>query len=576
MVKIKVFVELMLTIITSFGLSKIIVYGSGYVSDMVNNISLNNIYLKGDDIRVLCMVVAGGFLLAFLKGIFAGRFSVSIVYRMKEKAVAGLLGDFGGIYSANTNGSLVNRLNTDVNLIEQYLNTSFPKIIGFFFTIIIVGWSFLDMNKLLIAEVGVCCFFILLISLYTSRRMAELAAGRSVRTDRLLSIADDFLNGIVIGRSYNLYPVMENKIISAADEVLNNEFKRNRISSYSWLLQTISEWFPMFCLIGIIFFQSAGNMLQTGDVTYLVLIMNRMFKPFSEFPELMNETSEIMISLKRLKEITDYGDGGNGKKCVADAGSPINRGPVIEFRNIKFSYKSGEKMFPVLKDLSFSIERGEEIAIVGPSGSGKSTIFKILCGFMKQDCGEYRLFGKTSGEYTAAELRKLFTVVTQDALLFNGSIYENIAFGKEGASLEEVKEVCRLANIDSEIEAKPKGYYTMLGDGGRGLSGGEKQRIALARALLKDAPVILLDEPTAALDVITERAVRQTLNAIKGSRTIIMIAHRLSTVRCADKILVMDDGRLVEQGTDSELTKKEGLYRKLKMAGEEKHNGHID
>lgn len=573
MKKCKRFVELLLTIITSFGLSKVIVYGRSYVSNMVNNISLSHTYLNKDDIRILCIVVVSGFLLAFFKGIFSGKFAINSIYGMKEKAVSSLLRATSEVYSENTNGTFVNKLNTDINLIEQYLSTSFPKIITSFFTIIIVGKSFYDMNKLLIIEVGVCCLVILGISIYTSKKIAKLAVGRSVRTDRLLSIADDFLNGIVIGRSYNLYPVMEKRIITAADDVLINEFKRTKISSYSWLLQTISEWFPMFCLIGIIFLQSAENVLQIGDVTYLVLIMNRIFKPFSELPALMNETSEVIVSLKRINEIIDCDEE---RSCVDNNSCPLHDGSVIEFKNIQFSYKSNKKEFPIIKDLSFRINQGEEIAIVGPSGSGKSTIFKIFCRFMDQDYGEYNLFGRSAKEYSVAELRKLFTIVTQDTFLFHGSIYENIAFGKEDASLEEVKAVCKLANINSEIEAKPEGYDTILGDGGKGLSGGQKQRIALARALLKDAPIILLDEPTAALDVLTEKSIRQTLNALKGTKTIIMIAHRLSTVKSADKILVMDDGKLVEQGTDSELTQKQGLYYKLKMAGEEKHHECID
>lgn len=573
MKKCKRFVELLLTIITSFGLSKVIVYGRSYVSNMVNDISLSHTYLNKDDIRILCIVVVSGFLLAFFKGIFSGKFAINSIYGMKEKAVSSLLRATSEVYSENTNGTFVNKLNTDINLIEQYLSTSFPKIITSFFTIIIVGKSFYDMNKLLIIEVGVCCLVILGISIYTSKKIAKLAVGRSVRTDRLLSIADDFLNGIVIGRSYNLYPVMEKRIITAADDVLINEFKRTKISSYSWLLQTISEWFPMFCLIGIIFLQSAENVLQIGDVTYLVLIMNRIFKPFSELPALMNETSEVIVSLKRINEIIDCDEE---RSCVDNNSCPLHDGSVIEFKNIQFSYKSNKKEFPIIKDLSFRINQGEEIAIVGPSGSGKSTIFKIFCRFMDQDYGEYNLFGRSAKEYSVAELRKLFTIVTQDTFLFHGSIYENIAFGKEDASLEEVKAVCKLANINSEIEAKPEGYDTILGDGGKGLSGGQKQRIALARALLKDAPIILLDEPTAALDVLTEKSIRQTLNALKGTKTIIMIAHRLSTVKSADKILVMDDGKLVEQGTDSELTQKQGLYYKLKMAGEEKHHECID
>lgn len=562
MMKPKVLLYLILTLLITYGLLEILVYGNSYISDMVNAISLGKTDIKFYDIKILCALVIMGFLFAFFKSFCSSRFSMGIVCNIKEQTANNLLDAKAKMFFEDSTGSFINKLNSDINLIEQYLTESFPKILSSLIVIIIVGKSFYEINKMLIIEVGICCILILGISFYTSKKLSDLAIGRKQRTDILLNIADDFLRGILIGRSYNLYPVMKKKIDTAADEVLHNEYHRTKISSYSWLLQTISEWLPMFCLIGIIFIQSAENVFQLGDITYLILMMNRMFKPFSELPGLMNETAEITVSFRRVFEIIN---------CEKEDAKDIQIFPIhrndyaIEFENVVFSYIKNYDAVPILNGLNFKIKQGEEVAIVGASGGGKSTIFKILCGFIEHDTGNYKLFGKSSEQYSSKEIRKHFSIVSQDTFLFPGTIYENILYGNEAADADDILRVCKLANIHEDIEKKPDGYNTMLGENGKGLSGGEKQRISLARALLKNAPIILLDEPTSALDVMTERLIRQTLNLIKGSKTIIMIAHRLSTVKQADRILVISNGQLVESGTDDELMHQKGLYYHLKM-----------
>lgn len=575
MKKLKSLLYLIFTLLFTYGLSEILVYGSSYISDMVDAVSTGKTDIKFNDIKILCMLVMTGFLFAFFKGFCSGRFSAGIICNIKEQTVDSLLNAKTKIFFEGSTGSFINKLNSDINLIEQYLAESFPKILSSLIVIIIVGRSFYKMNKMLIIEVGVCCVFILGISFYTSKKLSDLAVGRKQRTDSLLNIADDFLRGIIIGRSYNLYPVMKKKIDTAADEVLRNEYHRTKISSYSWLLQTISEWLPVLCLIGIVFIQSADHVFQPGDITYMILMMNRLFKPFSELPELMNRTAEIIVSFQRVFEIMNCEKeddrsplrGLNATERQNSLCGPVHETDyAVEFENVTFSYIKNGDAVPILKGLNFRIKQGEEAAIVGSSGGGKSTVFKILCGFAEHDKGNYKLFGKSSEQYSAKEIRKQFAVVSQDTFLFPGTIYENIAYGNETAGADEIVRVCKLANIHEDIEQKPDGYNTMIGENGKGLSGGEKQRISLARALLKNAPVILLDEPTSALDVMTEQSIRQTLNLIKGSKTIIMIAHRLSTVEQADRILVISGGQLAESGTDDELMHQKGLYYHLKMA----------
>lgn len=563
MKKIKIFVYLLITLLMTYGLSEILVYGSSYISSMVDKISLKEKNINFYDIKLLFLLVVMGFLFAFLKGFYSRKFSLCIVCSIKEQTVKSLLNAKAKIFLEDSTGSLINKVISDINYMEQYLSESFPKILSSFIIIIIVGKAFYKINKILILEVGICCILILGISFYTSKKLSDLAVGRKQRTDILLNIADDFLRGIIVGRSYNLYPIMKKKIDNAADEVLLNEYIRTKISSYSWLLQTISEWLPMFCLIGIIFMQSAENVFQAGDITYLILMMNRMFKPFSELPGLMNETAEIKISFQRIFEIINCEKEKNEDIQI---NSEIKNKNAVEFKNVIFSYKKNSDSIPILNNLSFKIMQGEEIAIVGPSGSGKSTIFKILCGFVEHDNGKYNLFDKSSDLQSLNEIRRQYAIVSQDTFLFPGTIYENIAYGNKDADMEEVIRVCKLANIHEDIEKMQNGYNTILGENGKGLSGGEKQRMSLARALLKDAPIILLDEPTSALDTITEKAIRQTLNLIKGYKTIIMIAHRLSTVEQADRIFVLSEGRLAESGTEGELIGQKGLYYHLKMA----------
>jgi ATP-binding cassette subfamily B protein len=235
----------------------------------------------------------------------------------------------------------------------------------------------------------------------------------------------------------------------------------------------------------------------------------------------------------------------------------------VEFRNVHFRYPARPEV-EVLKGISFGISPGEKVALVGPSGAGKSTIIALLLRFYEPSLGEIRVDGQSAPRYPLDWLRSQMSIVPQEALLFGGTIFENIAYGRPGASEAQIIEAARFAHAHEFITALPEGYQTLVGERGVKLSGGQRQRVAIARAILKDPAILILDEATSSLDSESERLVQLALDHLMQNRTTVMIAHRLATVRRADRILVIQDGRLAESGTHTELNQQEnGLYRRL-------------
>ncbi len=329
--------------------------------------------------------------------------------------------------------------------------------------------------------------------------------------------------------------------------------------------------FIVFALFGciVVVLWSGATMLQSGRISTGQMTRFAMYTFFiagaiGQFAELYSQIQKAVGATHRVRELLQEQPEFTVPTAVAETSVPHEalRGEV-EFRDVHFRYASRPEA-EVLKGISFSVKRGEKIALVGPSGAGKSTIISLLLRFYDPKPGEILMDGRPAMGYPLAWLRNQMSIVPQEALLFGGTIYENIAYGRPGATEAEVMEAARQAHAHEFIAPFPEGYQTLVGERGVKLSGGQRQRVAIARAILKDPAILILDEATSSLDSESERLVQLALDKLMENRTTFMIAHRLATVRRADRILVIQDGKLVESGTHAELNQQDnGLYRRL-------------
>ena len=303
--------------------------------------------------------------------------------------------------------------------------------------------------------------------------------------------------------------------------------------------------------------ESSLFFITLGGVTQFVLYSRKFAGPINEFANILHEFQSAFSAADRVFKIIDEAPE------TLDVGDAIELKEVsgdVKFSNVYFGY-TPEKT--ILKDVTINAEKGKTVAIVGPTGAGKTTIINLLMRFYDVTDGSVQVDGLRIENVKREDLRKAYTMVLQDTWLFNGTVAENIAYGKEGATLEEVVEVAKSAKIHNFIEHLPQGYQTVLSDDGVNISKGQKQLITIARAMLSDAPMLILDEATSNVDSRTEIQIQEALAHLMSGRTCFVIAHRLSTIKNADMIIVLQDGKISEQGNHVELLKKGGFYSKL-------------
>ena len=315
----------------------------------------------------------------------------------------------------------------------------------------------------------------------------------------------------------------------------------------------------MILRLGIATVALVGSVLLVGGTLgvptffMFLLVASRLYEPLEGALQNLAAVISTNTNIERMNEILDH-------PVQTGAYKVGNRGCDIEFKNVAFSYNSGEK---VLRDVSFTAKQGEVTALVGPSGGGKTTVSRLAARFWDIDSGTITIGGADVSKVDPETLLSLYSIVFQDVTLFNNTIMENIRIGKKDAADEEVIAAAKLANCDEFTEKLPAGYNSMIGENGCELSGGERQRISIARAFLKNAPVILLDEATASLDVENETLIQTALSRLIKDKTVLVIAHRMRTVSGADKIVVLADGVVKEQGTPAELMEKRGIFRRM-------------
>lgn len=463
-------------------------------------------------------------------------------------------------FNRNKVGELTSRISTDITLIQETLSVTLTEFFRQILTVIIciVALAFISI-KLSLIMLGIIPV-IALIAVFWGRYIRKLSKTQQDRLAESNQVVEETLTGIVNVKAF-------------ANEFFETLRYRNltgearRLAIKNSLSRGIFIAVIMFCMFGGITFViwKGTDMVQTGELKlsdFFSFIFYTIFIgiSFASIPELFSGIQKTVGGTEKLMDLIDLDT--EKVNTTSEKGKNHDLKGKIEFRNIEFAYPTRSDV-QVLKNVSFNVEPGQQLALVGSSGSGKSTIVSLVLQFYTPNSGQILIDGKPASEYDLTYLRNHMALVPQEVMLFSGTIKENIAYGKPNASMEEIREAARQANALDFIESFPEKFDTLVGDRGIQLSGGQKQRVAIARAVLKDPVILLLDEATSSLDSQSERVVQDALDKLMEGRTTIVVAHRLSTIRNVDKILVFDHGEIVENGSHGELVNQQGKYNKL-------------
>lgn len=452
-------------------------------------------------------------------------------------------------------GDLVSRLNNDIDKIAALPKNIHelvqqPVIFLFGFT-----YMFLLSWKLLLAT----CILIPISAILYDKVVKPMQAHSRKEMEHLAranAITQDAICGIYIIKAFNLQKLLSEKYQRIAEDVRQEGLAIDKRSAIEFAVFLMLRYIPQ--LVAPLY---GGYLAFTGEITVGALIASNyliwmVFIPVETALGWIRQLREVAPAVERVFEILDQPvENGHHRNFQIEPNAP-----VITFDSVNFQYNDTTK---ILQDFNLRLPRGKVVALVGSSGCGKSTVLKLLCGFYRPQSGKISIGGSDIFQTDLREARKQVSLVSQDTYLFPTTIAENISYGRFGASRDEIIAAARAANAHDFIIAQPEGYETLVGEWGARLSGGERQRIALARAILKDAPILLLDEPTSALDAQSESIVQEALDRFMRGRTVLVVAHRLSTIKSVDEIIVLDKGRLCERGSHQQLMHTDSLYKRL-------------
>jgi subfamily B ATP-binding cassette protein MsbA len=458
---------------------------------------------------------------------------------------------------ASGSGGLIARILSDVSMVQTGLRLFadlFREPLSFVF---LIAWLFY-LNAKLTLSIIVLLPILGLVMRQVSRSVAKYSHRGQEGLEKVTSIVKESLDGMRIIQSFNLESEMEARF---ANEFSNYLEARKKIHKRVESAGPLTEFIATGLVLGILTYMSleiAKGRATYGDFASYLGTLLMLNKPIKTLQDAYIRVQETLVSATRVFRILD--EASEVRQVASPVGFPENWQSII-YRNVSFSYSADSQ--PVLKNINLTIRRGEMVAFVGASGSGKSTMVNLLERFFDPTQGEILIDQVPVQSMDLKSLRKNIALVTQDVYLFSDSIEKNIWSGDFSRTPESVKLCAQAANAHDFIERTPEGYQTRMGERGNLFSGGEKQRISIARALFKDAPILILDEATSALDSVSEVEVQKGLDRLTEGRTSLVIAHRLSTISKADRIVVMSEGRIVEIGSHRELVEKQGEYYKL-------------
>lgn len=463
-----------------------------------------------------------------------------------------------GYFHDQRKGDILSSVSNDVNEVQNSVAASFHII--FREPLLIIGFMaglFYMSPKLTLVTLLTLPISALVIG-GVSRKLKRGAVQTQSLLGRIISQFEEAISGARIIKAFNAQ-----KYVRGNFEKTNEEHKEisRSIFTRQELASPLSEFLGISVAVGVLFFggwlQMRGELGMTlPEFVVYIAFYWRVLEPSKAIANAYANVQRGLVSGNRIFAILDVASEIKNRENPLPLTS-FEEG--IEFENVSFQYTSE----PVLKNINLSIPKGEMVALVGPSGAGKSTLADLIPRFYDVTSGSIRIDGKDIREYNQKDLISLMGIVTQEAILFNDTVYNNITFGMENVTREDVENAARIANAEEFILGLENGYDTNIGDRGAKLSGGQRQRLAIARAVLKNPPILILDEATSALDTESERLVQDALTKLMQNRTSVVIAHRLSTIQHADEIVVLQDGKIVEQGSHHQLLNHKGLYSHL-------------
>ena len=462
-----------------------------------------------------------------------------------------------GFFESSSSGRLLAILNDDINQLERFLDHGANEVLQLITTVLAVGGAMVWLSP---AVAGVSFLPIPLIlwgSLHFQKRLQPRYREVRERSGDLASRLANNLGGMLTIKSYAAEQWESERLCEQSRAYQRSNSKAIRLSAAFIPLIRFAILFAFLAILVIGGLQAWRGAIDVGTYSFLVFITQRLLWPLTSLGRTLDDYQRAMASTQRVLDLVDT------PIAIPSGDRPLPRQSVrgqIRFEGVNFGY-SGRGL--LLRDFDLEIPAGSTLGIVGATGSGKSTIVKLLLRLYELQSGTIRLDGQPVQTLELGDLRKAIGLVSQEVFLFHGTVAENIAYGSFDASRAAIERAAQLAEASRFIEALPQGYDTVVGERGQRLSGGQRQRIALARAILKNPPVLILDEATAAVDNETEAAIQRSLDRITAERTTLVIAHRLSTVRHADRIVVMDQGRIVESGSHEELIAAGGAYVNL-------------
>jgi subfamily B ATP-binding cassette protein MsbA len=460
-------------------------------------------------------------------------------------------------YDTTRVGTILSTLTADVQTIQSFASTStlsiFTDIITLAGMIVVMFWLRWDFALIALAVTPLLAFFVLRVNKAVRKAVKEVRT----RQSDLLATLQEGLQSIEVVQAFSREKYEEQQLSEASMGTVTAWLKARRVSS---LLSPVAGLAVAVCT-GLVLWRGAllilAGTMTVGALTVFLAYLAKFFQPVRDLAVMTNTLAQVSVAFQRVQAVCD------ADKIIPERAAPVEPPPFkgeIAFENVSFGY---DPTTPVLRDITFGITAGQMIGIVGPTGSGKSTVVRLIPRFRDPDGGTIKIDGVDITEFKLHGLRCQIGFVLQDTVLLRGTVRDNIAFGRPHATKDEIVEAAKLANAHEFIMRMPDGYDSLVGDRGMTLSGGQRQRIGIARALIRDNPILILDEPTAALDAESEELVIEAMERLMKGRTVITIAHRLSTLRDADKIVVIENGVVAEDGTHQELLDRDGLYAHL-------------